>query len=152
MTAQIICPDGVEAHDLIYPDCLSMLSTIEQDTMKRALMNSSRVWIGMDDDKIIATWGLIAPTLMSDTAYLWLLTTKHLTSHQFMFIRHSKRVVEQMLDLFPTIVGHTAVANIRGQQWLRWLGAEFSPSADDTPFVTFTIRARQWQQDSVQSA
>jgi len=152
MTASIIRIDGAEAYDLIFTEHLSMLTPIEQDTMQRSLRNSSRVWMGMDDDKIIAMWGLIAPTLMSDMAYLWMYHTKHLHGHTFMFIRHSQRAVQEMLEDYPTIIGHAALRNQRSRQWLTWLGAEFGEPINDK-VIPFTIKASpQWQQDSVQSA
>lgn len=140
MTASIIRLDGAEAYDLIFTEHLSMLSTIEQETMQRALGNSSRVWMGMDDTVILAMWGLIPPTLMSDTAYLWMFHTKHLSKHTFMFIRHSQRAVEEMLKEYPTIVGHCAIVNIRAHQWLRWLGASFGDPISDKA-LPFTIKA-----------
>lgn len=152
MSASIIRLDGAEAYDLIFPDHLATLSVAEQETMHRSLCNSSRVWMGFDDDKIIALWGLIPPTLMSDVAYLWLFTTPNLHGHTFMFIRHSQRAVQQMLQEFPTIVGHAACTNHRGMQWLRWLGAEFGDPINDK-VIPFTIKAsHQWQPDSAQSA
>lgn len=153
MTASIIRVDGPEAYDLIFPEHLSMLTSIEQETMQRALRNSTLVWLGMSDEKILALWGLIPPTLLSDTAYLWMFHTKHLDEHKFVFIRHSQRVIERMLQQFPSIVGHVAITNRRAQQWLRWLGAEFGDPINNVAFP-FTIKAKasQWQQDSVQSA
>lgn len=152
MTATILRVDGAEAYDLIFTEHLSMLTAIEQDTMKRSLANSSRVWLGMDNGKILAMWGLIPPTLMSDVAYLWMRHTEHLREHKFVFIRHSQRMVQQMLEDYPTIVGHCACANTRAQQWLRWLGATFDEPLNDT-YVSFTIKASpKWQLDSAQSA
>ena len=139
-----------DAWELIYPDHISCLTSIEQETMQRAMSNSSRIWVGEIDARIVAVWGLIPPTLMSDTAYLWLFTTPHFTEHTFLFIRHSQRAVQQMLAEFPTIVGHGKVGASRSLRWLRWLGAEFS--APQGQFLPFTIRASQWPQDSAQSA
>lgn len=152
MTASIIRVDGASAYDLIYTDHLATLSTIEQETMQRSLMNSSHVWVGMNDEKIVALWGLIPPTLMSDIAYLWMYHTKHLDGHTFRFIRHSQLAIRLALNEFPTIVGHVAIANRRAQQWLRWLGAEFGSPINST-VLPFTIKASsQWQLDSARSA
>lgn len=152
MTAQIIRCDSSDAYDLIFADHLAMLSTIEQETMHRSMKNSSRIWVGEDDGKIIAVWGLIPPTLMSEVAYLWLFTTKHLAGHVFIFVRHSQRAVEEMLTEYPTIVGHTAIDNRKAQQWLRWLGAEFGEPVHNT-VLPFIIKARQhsWPKDLGQS-
>lgn len=151
MTASIFRLEGAEAYDLIFTEHLATLSAESQETMHRSMVNSSRVWLGADDAKVLAIWGLIPPTLMSDVAYLWLFTTKNLVGHEFMLVRHSKRAIESALLEFPTIVGHCAVDNRKAQQWLRWLGAEFGETQLGK-VIPFTIRAKQWQPDSVQSA
>lgn len=150
MTASIIRRTGAEAYDLIFPEHLSMLSVLGQETIHRAMMNSYRVWLAVDEDKVIAVWGLIPPTLLSDRAYLWLHTTKHFSDYAFVFLRHSRNVVQQMLDHFPIIVGHGSADSPRSLRWLHWLGAEFDPPQG--PFLPFTIRADKWQQVSAQSA
>lgn len=150
MTAQIFRATADEVWGLIYVEHLSILGTMERETLERSLHNSARLWIGLDGDKVLAFWGLIAPTLLSDIAYLWLYTTKDLGAHNFMLVRHSQRLVQQMLEEYPTIHGHGAVGATRSLRWLRWLGAEFGPAQGK--FLPFTIKASQWPQDSVQSA
>lgn len=139
MTASILRLTGPEAYDLIYAEHLAKLSASDQATMKTAMDSSTRVWLGLDDDRILACWGVQAPTLLADCAYLWLYTTKHLDSHVFMFIRHSQRAVADMLSEFHTLRGITVADNARAIRWLRWLGAEFEPAHRGV--VTFEIRA-----------
>lgn len=141
MTAAITRVTGAEAYDLIYPEHLSMLSEINQETMRRHMHNSARVWVGYEDDKVLCFLGLIAPSLLSDRAYLWLYTTEHLHSHIFVFIRYSQRLVAEMLEHYPVIVGHTEVSNIKAIRWLRWLGATFGePQAEGV--YPFEIKAK----------
>lgn len=150
--AAIVRLNAVEATDLISTEHLPMLSPVDQETILRSIMNSSRTWAGLVDNKLVAMWGLIPPTLMSDTAYLWLVTTKHLRGHQFLFIRHSQRAVEAMLEDYEEIVGHTLIENRPAQQWLRWLGAKFGDPIHGVVYP-FTIRRHHtWHQDSAQSA
>lgn len=153
MTLTVVRVDSVDAWGLIFQPHLAMLSEIEQETMHRAIRNSTRIWVGMDGDNLVAMWGLIPPSLMSETAYLWLFTTEHLREHVFSFIRQSQRAVEEMLIYYPVIVGHTMSANRRAIQWLRWLGAEFGDPINGK-VIPFTIKAKQnsWHQDSVQLA
>ena len=139
MTAAIARLSGPEAYDLIYTDHLAKLSVSDQATMKVAMENSSRVWIGYDGDTILACWGVQAPSLLSDRAYLWLWTTEHLDSHVFIFIRHSQRAVADMLREFSALYGVTVADNHRAIRWLRWLGAEFEPPRQG--LTTFEIRA-----------
>lgn len=151
MTAVILRSTCAEAYDLIYPDHLAMLSTMAQESMHRAIMNSTHLWLGIDEGQVLAIWGLIPPTLMSDSAYLWLFTTKHLRQHSFILVRHSQRLVQQMLLDYPLIHGHGHVGARRSLRWLRWLGAEFDEPQGE--FLPFTIKAsQQWQQDSAQLA
>jgi hypothetical protein len=142
--------DSVDAYALICADHLAMLPTIDQESMHRAIMNSSQVWLGSKDDQILAVWGLISPTLLSDVAYLWLFTTKHFVGHEFMLIRQSQRSVQAMLKEYSRIVGHGNVGHKRSLGWLRWLGAKFGEPQGN--FLPFEIRAEQWHQDSAQLA
>jgi hypothetical protein len=151
MTSQILPVTGDEAWDLIFPEFLGTMGVIEQETMRRTLNNSSHIWAGVDDDKILATWGVIPPTLLSDRAYLWMFHTPHLQEHIFVFVRHSQRVVQEALEFYPILVGHAVIGNTRAIRWLKWLGAEFGKPINDK-VLPFEIRAGKWQRQRVQSA
>lgn len=151
MTASIIRLTGAEAYDLISPQFFTKMSDIDHESMHRIMHNSSRVWLGSKDGLILASWGLVPPTLMSDTAYLWLFTTPHLRGHEFIFIRYSQRAVQEMLSEFSTIVGHTHSNNRQALRWLRWLGAVYGEPQGEV--IPFTIEAAQCpQQVSAQLA
>ena len=116
---------GLVAYDMMFEEHLATAPPIDQDTMHRAMRNSEHVWLCMQDTKIICVWGLIAPTLLSDRAYLWMYTTKHMKEHTFIFVRHSQRALEAALEKYPIIVGHTLIGNDKAIRWLKWLGAKF---------------------------
>ena len=109
--------------------------------LRRWIRVSDQVWIGMHDDKVACVWGLAPPSAISNRAYLWLLTTEIVDQHKFLFIRHSQMVIEQALELYPTIVGHVEVGNERAKRWLRWLGAAFEPPLEG--FCPFVIKRRK---------
>ena len=97
---------------------------------------SEEVWFGLHDDRVAAVWGLVPPSLVSNRAHLWLLTTDLVEQHKFLFIRHSQRVIEDALEKYPMIVGDVAVGNNAARKWLRWLGAEIGvPERGYSPFV-----------------
>jgi hypothetical protein len=131
---------GAEAYDLIFPDHLAMLSKLEQETMHRAMKNSAQSWICYSDDDILCTWGLIAPTLLSDRAYLWMYNTIHMKEHIFCVVRHSQRAIDNALKYYPIIVGHCKVDAKKSIRWVRWLGAEFGTPQDS--MIPFEIRAK----------
>ncbi len=151
MTAEIYQLTAANAWDLIFPEFLATLDPIQQETMRRTIGNSSHTWAGAQDGKIVAFWGLIPPSLLSDRAYLWMFHTPHLQEHVFVFIRHSQRVVQDALDLYPILCGHALVDNARAIRWLRWLGADFGEPIQGK-LLPFEIRAEKWQRQRVQLA
>jgi hypothetical protein len=101
---------------------------------------SWRTWTGLIHGELVCCWGLIPPSLLSNQAYLWLHTTPAMKEHQFLFVRHSQRVVEEMFTYYETIVGHCMVDAEDSIRWLRWLGAVFYEPQDG--LVTFAISRR----------
>lgn len=97
---------------------------------------SGDIWTGYIDDRLVCWWGLIPPSLLSNQAYLWMHATDAVKEHQFLFVRHSQRVVERMLERYDTILGHCEIGASDSMRWLRWLGAEFhDPERNVIPFV-----------------
>lgn len=141
MTATIRKCAGEEAYSLIYADHIASMPDTHRQSMHEFFTRSTDVWMGSDGDIALGIWGLIPPTILSDRAYLWLYHTEAVAVHSFMFIRHSQRAVEEMLKVYPLIVGHTEVGAIRSIRWLRWLGAEFGQTTDDK-LIPFTIKAK----------
>lgn len=140
MTTNIFRLDSAAAYDLICADHLAMLPSMDRETMHRAIMNSSEVWVAAKGDAVLAIWGLIAPTLLSDVAYLWLFTTKNMSGHEFRLIRHSRHLIQAMLRDYTCIHGHGAVGNDHSLRWLGWLGAKFGEPQGN--FLPFEIRAQ----------
>jgi hypothetical protein len=107
------------------------------------LRASVTAWTGLIHPSGIACiWGLVSPTVLSDSAYLWLLTTPVVDDHKFTFVRHSQLVLDRMLEDFPTIVGHVLADQTRSKRWLKWLGVTFEPSiqAGSTHLTPFKLR------------
>jgi hypothetical protein len=106
------------------------------------LLMSTTIWGGFVDGKVICIWGVIPPTLMSHQAYMWLHVTDALKEHQFILIRHSQMVIEDVLKEHPSIVGHCAMGATKSIRWLKWLGAKFGhPQGDAVPF---RINRQDW--------
>jgi len=103
--------------------------------MDYCLAMSTYIWVGLIDGRLACIWGLIPPTLMSNQAYLWLYTTDVIKEHQFILVRHSQLVMEQILEVYPSVCGHAIVGNDKAIRWLKWLGAKFGePDRGGLPF------------------
>jgi hypothetical protein len=104
-------------------------------TMDFCLLMSVSMWSGFIDGDLACIWGVIPPTLMSNQAYLWLYTTDAIKGHEFLLVRHSQRVIEEVLKEYPSIVGHAIIGSDKSIKWLKWLGAKFGePQGLAIPF------------------
>lgn len=95
--------------------------------MRDFIARSFEVRYGLIDGLVACIWGLVAPSLLSENAYLWLLTTDIVAEHKFLFVRHSQRYIEDALKFYPKLVGDCMVGDTNAKRWLEWLGAEFGP-------------------------
>lgn len=109
-------------------------------TMDQLFIRSSVRHIGMVDGKVAAMWGLVPQSILSNQAYLWLLTTDLAEQHKFLLVRYSQMFVQQALTHYEKIVGHCEAGNFAAKRWIRWLGGEFG--AGDGKKVPFVIKRK----------
>jgi hypothetical protein len=134
MTTQIRSIDGVQARA-----CIKHL-VLSQDNiwaMEYCFDMSTCIWTGHIDGQLACIWGLIPPTLLSNQAYLWLYTTDVIKEHQFILIRHSQLVMEEILKRYKSVCGHVVFGSgdSKSVRWLKWLGAKFGePEENGVPF------------------
>lgn len=97
---------------------------------------ATKLWAGYINEQLVCAWGLIPISLISNNGYLWLHATEAIKGNEFLFIRQSKIVVEDLLKQWPALCGHTLIGQDRSIKWLRMLGAEFdNPVGKLLPFV-----------------
>ena len=132
MTTKIKPVGSAEARDIVKA---IDFSSVEEKTMDYCLTMSTNVWAGFVDDRLACIWGVIPPSLMSNQAYLWLYTTDVIKEHQFLLVRHSQLVVDELLKEYSSIVGHVIMGSDKSFRWLKWLGARFGePQGAGVPF------------------
>ena len=98
-----------------------------EQTTEFCLLMSNIIWAGFIYGKLACIWGVIPPSLMSHQAYAWLNTTEVLKGHEFIFVRHSQIIFDEILEEYDAVVGHVIIGADKAYRWLRWLGAEFGP-------------------------
>jgi hypothetical protein len=140
MSAMVRSVDSNTARRAILDARREPFSDAEEKVLMQGIAFSSRLWVGTYDGALVCVWGLVPPTLISDSAYLWLLCTEELEKHKFLFVRKSQIEMEEMLRLYPKIVGVTNPQNESAVRWLKWLGAEFGDL--DGRLLPFRIRSR----------
>lgn len=100
---------------------------------------SAFAWVGLVDEQAACAYGLIAPSLINEVAYLWLLTNSLVDQHQFAFVRHSQIETRKMLLMFPRIIGHVVEGEERSKRWLKWLGVRLGKR--ENGFIEFELRS-----------
>jgi len=80
---------------------------------------------------------LIPPSLLAEEAYLWLYHTPAVEQYKFTFVRYSQIVIEQMLEIYPVIVGVTDRSAKSSIRWLKWLGAKYADNGKQ--YIPFKI-------------
>jgi len=135
---QIYSADKEKVRQLIYTAKCGSLTDREVDTLEEYLCFSAKLYLGSIRGRLCCAWGLIPPTLLSDTAYLWLFSTPAIDEHKFLFVRTSQRVIEEMLQEWPVINGFCDHRNLRSIRWLKLLGARFGDVGPT--HVSFEIR------------
>lgn len=114
-----------------------------EELLQQCVYRSTEVRYGFVNDECACVWGLIPPTLLSSSAYLWLITTDLVEKHKLLFVRHSQRWIEKALRTYPIIIGDWVPGEVSERRWLEWLGAEFGPVIEGR--VTFTIKKKVLQ-------
>lgn len=117
-------------------ELLEVPCTPVQQEVLRKVLSRSLIYSAYLDGVVAAAWGLIPPTLLSESAYVWLLTTPLAERHKFLLVRYSQLFVEEMLKKFPELVGDVILPNDRAIRWIKWLGGEFrEPQGSRLPFI-----------------
>lgn len=111
-----------------------------EEILRDCIVRSREVRFGLIDGDLACMWGLIPPTILSSTAWLWLVTTEIVAENKFLFVRNSQRWIEEALKIYPEIIGDCIVGNDPAIRWLKWLGAEFQAPVDGR--IPFMIRAK----------
>lgn len=129
-----------ELKELIFPRVRATLSVRHMKWFERSFARTQQTWVGYANGEVACMWGLAPPSVMSDSAYLWLYSTDLVNDYKFMFVRWSQRAIEEMLKLYPTLHGHVHEDNASAKRWIGLLGGKFGQK--DGPFTPFTIKRK----------
>ncbi len=114
------------------PKMLAILRDREQDAiadspdfvncLEKALSQCAEAWTGYIDDQIVCMWGIDRGSMLTNSAFIWLVTCKGVDEHSFIFVRHSQRRLEDLKRRYSFIHGIVQADNEQSIRWLRWLG------------------------------
>lgn len=137
MTATISTISRDEIARLISSKAWGNISEAQSGNLKRWLKSTTMMWAGRINGRLVCVFGVVPPTVIADTAYLWLWETDQVKGNEFIFVRKSQIVIRELLQRWPRLVGMCKCDAERSQRWLRWLGARLGEPRDG--FVPFVI-------------
>lgn len=99
---------------------------LEEDLeeMYEAAERSETLIAGMYEGRLMCLLGFVRGSVISDTAYAWLLTTDVAQDHPVVYGRYTKRVLAKAKERYPHLVGICMKDNCRSKAWLEHLGAK----------------------------
>lgn len=95
--------------------------------LHKEINDSLYCFTGLVEGRPAVIWGIKPPSLTSDVAYLWAITTTLVDEYPFVFARHSQEFIKLVSDKFPKLTGYVQNENERSKRWLKWLGFKIAP-------------------------
>ena len=74
--------------------------------------------------KAAAIYGVQKASVLSDDGLIWLLMTAETEQHKVFVGRHTKRVLQMILQRYSKVYNWCDAGNENILKWLRWLGAK----------------------------
>ena len=84
---------------------------------------ANQILMGEKDGTPLCFIGLEA-SILSDFAYVWMITTLEGEAHSKIICRHSRGMLARILEKYDSVSGHCFGAH--SSKWLTWLGAKFT--------------------------
>jgi hypothetical protein len=92
------------------------------DNLRTGLNVSSKSWAGVLDGRVICVCGVAPISDMPNSGAVWLVGTDDLEHNALGFLRRSRKVLKEMLGIFPHLWNFADARNFKALQWLEWLG------------------------------
>lgn len=104
--------------------------------IRAVLDRSSHAWSGFYNDEIVLMWGIQNTGMISGQAYLWLITTELAEKHQFLFVRWSRRFIDELRESgeYKLLTGQVRDSFAKSIWWLKWLGFKVDPPVKGVRF------------------
>lgn len=93
-----------------------------EEALQLSVKNSIQHYLVEVDDEVVCAWGFGAHSLLSDTAYGWLITASGLERYPTRAARASKRIVGYILELYRRCEVRVLKTHTVSRRWLTWLG------------------------------
>jgi hypothetical protein len=113
------------------------------DCMFHGLEHSKKAWTGLIDGVPVCMFGVVPASILGNVGRPWMVGTKHLDAHPFVFLRRCRGCLKEMRESFDILENFVDVRNKRAIEWLVWLGFDiWMPAEKIGPFAAPFFRFR----------
>lgn len=88
----------------------------------KGVKQSTDVIAGWADGDLVCMAGAVPASMLSSSATVWLLATKHIESHSFLFFRYGREYLKVLKEKYSYIDCYCRRDNEYGTRWLHILG------------------------------
>lgn len=99
------------------------------------ITDSTYIWACAGDNRVGAIWGVITPTLLSDSGYVWAHILPWAKQYPKTTARAVRWALKETQKEYPILWGLCEEES----HWLRWIGAKFK--GREGPYISFVIEA-----------
>ncbi|TBL60734.1 hypothetical protein [Hafnia alvei] len=100
-----------------------------EEVLNLALRVSTRAWAGIADGHVINIFGVAPASLLGGKGIPWMVGSTHIDQHKRVFLKCSRIVLADMLDLYPHLENYVDQRNHIAKSWLHWLGFKLEEPA-----------------------
>lgn len=107
---------------------LETLSSLPFDvSIKKNVEDSVECWVGFRGKEILCMFGISSYTLLSDTGFPWLITTRNAKRHKKALLIGTKVALVYWLKKYSTLENFIPASFEKAIRWLRWAGFTIYP-------------------------
>jgi hypothetical protein len=103
---------------------LFVVANTEEEALRQAVAGSRDVWSGFANNKLVLMYGVRLISIISNHAYLWMITTELAEKHWVTFIRATTLFAWELLHQYDKLTVISPMKSHTSQKWLKYIGFE----------------------------
>lgn len=100
---------------------------LPHDGLVAAVSRSREKWAVEKNGRCICLFGVVPMNLLTGVGSPWLLGSEDLHVIKIPFLRHSRPIIESMLERYEILSNHVHISNTLSLAWLAWLKFTIAP-------------------------
>jgi len=103
-------------------DELFIVAGSEEEAIRQAIDGSREVWSGFADDKLVLIYGVRLISILSNHAYIWMISTELAEKYWVTFARATTLFTWELLQQYEQITAISPLKSKKSHKWLQYIG------------------------------